>query len=237
MWTTCKSKHITCAYDVLCRLPVTERCNIYKQNHVQWLSHSVAKLCARSTMSSHTVSKRENFSWAKTLAGADNVDCGHLCCDVVWSLRCLPTFRRNVLPHNVGDYAFHRYIQDYDVRTQNTNVRFQVLTAASMKFRVFWDVLLCSLTDVDRRFRGACCLHHYRPDDGGDTYLSNIDLLLLHYKTLYRRRLSSSYSPPWEPEISRDLYLSPHTTRCKEPHPPPWNITVSAGLFCACRSV
>jgi hypothetical protein len=28
-----------------------------------------------------------------------------------------------------------------------------------MKFRVFWDVLLCSQIDVDQRFRGACCLH------------------------------------------------------------------------------
>jgi hypothetical protein len=38
-------------------------------------------------------------------------------------------------------------------------VRFQVLTAASMKFRVFWDILPCSQIDVDRSFRGACCLH------------------------------------------------------------------------------
>jgi hypothetical protein len=46
-------------------------------------------------------------------------------------------------------------------------VRFQVLTAASMKFRVFWDVLTCSQIDVDRRFRGLCCLHRQgdeRPD-------------------------------------------------------------------------
>jgi hypothetical protein len=39
-------------------------------------------------------------------------------------------------------------------------VIFQVLTAASMKFRVFWDVAPCSHVDVDRRFRGAYCLHH-----------------------------------------------------------------------------
>jgi hypothetical protein len=40
------------------------------------------------------------------------------------------------------------------------NVRFQVLMAASMKFRiVFWDVLLCKII-VDRRFRAVCCLHH-----------------------------------------------------------------------------
>jgi hypothetical protein len=42
---------------------------------------------------------------------------------------------------------------------QNT-LRFKVLTAASMKFRiVFWDVLLCKII-VDRRFRGTYCLHH-----------------------------------------------------------------------------
>jgi hypothetical protein len=51
------------------------------------------------------------------------------------------------------------------------HVRFQVFTAASMKFRfVFWDVLPCKII-VDRRFRGRCCLHHqgetHRPDDGG----------------------------------------------------------------------
>jgi hypothetical protein len=39
-------------------------------------------------------------------------------------------------------------------------VRFQVFTAASMKFRfVFWDVLPCKII-VDRRFRGTCCLHY-----------------------------------------------------------------------------
>jgi hypothetical protein len=50
-------------------------------------------------------------------------------------------------------------------------VRFQVLTAATMKFRiVFWDVLPCKII-VDRRFRGTCCLI---PDDGGSTYLWNV---------------------------------------------------------------
>jgi hypothetical protein len=39
-------------------------------------------------------------------------------------------------------------------------VRFQVLTAASMKKTVFWDVAPCSLVEVFWRFRGACCLHH-----------------------------------------------------------------------------
>jgi hypothetical protein len=28
------------------------------------------------------------------------------------------------------------------------------------KIRTFWDVALCSLIGIDRRFRGAYCLHH-----------------------------------------------------------------------------
>jgi hypothetical protein len=36
-------------------------------------------------------------------------------------------------------------------------MRFQVLMAASMKFRVFWDVLPCSKVEVDRRLRCAYC--------------------------------------------------------------------------------
>jgi hypothetical protein len=35
----------------------------------------------------------------------------------------------------------------------NNYVRFQVLTAASVKIRVFWDVAPCSHIEVDRRFR------------------------------------------------------------------------------------
>jgi hypothetical protein len=37
---------------------------------------------------------------------------------------------------------------------------FRVFTAASMKIAVFLVVAPCSLVEVYRRFRGACCLHH-----------------------------------------------------------------------------
>jgi hypothetical protein len=40
------------------------------------------------------------------------------------------------------------------------HVRFQVLMAASMKFRVFCDVAPCSQFGADRRFRGEYCLNH-----------------------------------------------------------------------------
>jgi hypothetical protein len=48
--------------------------------------------------------------------------------------------------------------------------RFKVLTAASMKMTAFWDIAPCSLIEVDRRFRGAYCVHH-QGDDGGSKHL------------------------------------------------------------------
>jgi hypothetical protein len=49
-------------------------------------------------------------------------------------------------------------------------VRFQVLTAANVKFRVFWDVAPCSHVEVDRRFRGAYCLRE-GDDVGWSAYI------------------------------------------------------------------
>jgi hypothetical protein len=59
--------------------------------------------------------------------------------------------------------------------------RFQVLTAASMKMAVFWDVAPCSLVEVYRRFRGACCLHHQ-----GDEW--NVCKILPDYTAQHPRR-------------------------------------------------
>jgi hypothetical protein len=53
------------------------------------------------------------------------------------------------------------YLPPTEHEISNSIVRFQVLTAASMKFRiVFWDVLPCKIF-----------VHHQGPDDGGSTYL------------------------------------------------------------------
>jgi hypothetical protein len=41
-----------------------------------------------------------------------------------------------------------------------TSVRFEDLTALSMKIAVFWVVAPCSLVEVYQRFRRTCCLHH-----------------------------------------------------------------------------
>jgi hypothetical protein len=43
------------------------------------------------------------------------------------------------------------------------------------------------------------------PDDGGSNHLWNVGIYQWDYTALYTRRLSSSYSPPWEPEMSHEV--------------------------------
>jgi hypothetical protein len=66
----------------------------------------------------------------------------------------------------------------FGVNVLRQTVRYTKLRLFREQRRVVW---------VDRRFRGAYCLHHH---------------LLWDYMTLYLRRLSYSYSLSWEPEIS-----------------------------------
>jgi hypothetical protein len=51
--------------------------------------------------------------------------------------------------------------QSSSPQTKVNLVIFQVLTATNMKMAVLWDVAPCSLVEVHRRFRGACCLRHH----------------------------------------------------------------------------
>jgi hypothetical protein len=81
--------------------------------------------------------------------------------------------------------------------TQKTNIDIFIAVKASyfMKFRIFWDVALCSHVEVDED----------SPDDGGSNHFWNIGQLQRDYTALHPRRLWTSYSPPWEPEI---FYIS-----------------------------
>jgi hypothetical protein len=81
-------------------------------------------------------------------------------------LHRLPKMIRSgsTLPYRDTDFRFY--------------VRFKVLTVASIKYRVVWDVAPCSYVEVDQRFRGASCLHN-RPDDGGSMHFSITSLFLL----------------------------------------------------------
>jgi hypothetical protein len=87
-------------------------------------------------------------------------------------------------------------------------VRFQILRAACMKMNVLWAVAPCSVVEVYRRFRGACCLHHqvflhHRPDDVGSKHLWNVGKCLPDYTAQQLRIQSFSYSALWEPQISK----------------------------------
>jgi hypothetical protein len=52
------------------------------------------------------------------------------------------------------------YLKGTLTDTVQTYTRFQVLTAASMRIRAFWNLAPCSLVGVDRRFRDAYYFHH-----------------------------------------------------------------------------
>jgi hypothetical protein len=69
-------------------------------------------------------------------------------------------------------------------------VTFQIVTAASMKMAAFWDKPSYSLVELGRCLRGAYCLHHHRPDDGGSKHLWNVGLLLRDYTAQYLKMLS-----------------------------------------------
>jgi hypothetical protein len=50
----------------------------------------------------------------------------------------------------------------------------KITKSNTVKMAIFWVVAPCSVIEVYRRFRGACCLHHqgnHCPDDGGRMYL------------------------------------------------------------------
>jgi hypothetical protein len=90
----------------------------------------------------------------------------------------------------------------HNFRRFSNVVRFHVLTVASVKMTAFWDIAPCSLVDVDRRFRGAYCLHHqsnpHRPLKRRSTptrlhgaisqkavILSNVVKLIRHFPILF----------------------------------------------------
>jgi hypothetical protein len=85
------------------------------------------------------------------------VDAVILGCDAVWICR-KNTGIHLQSPHGVMTQNNRIWICT-TIRTLISQfyVRFQVLTAASIKFKVFWDVAPCSHVEADRRFRSAYC--------------------------------------------------------------------------------
>jgi hypothetical protein len=65
-----------------------------------------------------------------------------------------------------------------------------------MNMTALWDIALCSLVEVYRRFRGTYC-HQYqgdgdRCDDERNLHLLNVGLFQRDYTALYPRRLPHS---------------------------------------------
>jgi hypothetical protein len=98
----------------------------------------------------------------------------------------------------------------YNAYTQTTKhqtaaeVGFQVLTAFSMNTAVFWVLPPCSLEEVYRRFRGACC--HHQGDEKTAILIQSacFDVVHLSYKAalancfnrcLYVNRTESPRTP------------------------------------------
>jgi hypothetical protein len=125
--------------------------------HVRHLFFHLSQVCDKGRMLFINTSKRDYFKR--------------------YSLTTLLAIRQadplNELPNNIfvkmsPNSAFSGW------RTNPCLVRFQVLTASSIKMAVFWVVAPCSLVKFYRHFRGACCLHHQGDeylDDGGSKYL------------------------------------------------------------------
>jgi hypothetical protein len=71
-------------------------------------------------------------------------------------------------------------------------------------------IVLCSLVEVYRRFRGACWLQYQgdNPDDAGSKHLWNVGKLPPDCTVLQPRRQPSSYLLLWEPEISLSIIFT-----------------------------
>lgn len=65
-------------------------------------------------------------------------------------------------------------ISKENIRKKGTRVKICVDTVTSLesllKTIIFWVVVRCSLVEVYQCLRGACCLHHHGPDDGGSKH-------------------------------------------------------------------
>jgi hypothetical protein len=78
------------------------------------------------------------------------------------------------------------------------NVRFQVLTATSMKMTVFWVVAPCCLVDIDRRFRAPSQITRPRKDSRSQTNLTP----LAPFTKIKSQIVMNA------PELLRDEYIS-----------------------------
>jgi hypothetical protein len=89
-------------------------------------------------------------------------------------------------------------------------MRFQVLTVASLKFRVFWDVAPCSHIEVGRRFRGAYYLYHQGDDEAVRTFetSANFNVTTRRYIPEDSKLLALSWTDKDQSEILMSTLIS-----------------------------
>jgi len=69
-------------------------------------------------------------------------------------------------------------------------VKLQTVTVFTLQITGFWDVTACSLVELHRPFRRACCSSKY-PDAGSGRVLRNVPTLTLQYtESRHRKRQS-----------------------------------------------
>jgi hypothetical protein len=71
-------------------------------------------------------------------------------------------------------------------------VRYQVLTAASVKVTVFWDIAPCSLVEIDRRFRRTIALMMMEAESISEesVYLYEITRRYIPKAVIFRRNIT-----------------------------------------------
>jgi hypothetical protein len=64
----------------------------------------------------------------------------------------------------------------------------------------FWNIALCSLVEVDRRFKGAYCLHH-QDDNGAISQNAVIFIIYFKFPREYKRGTPSISSGVWSSAV------------------------------------
>jgi hypothetical protein len=131
-----------------------------KQNILSFLHHQtiyvIQRLCISFINHTEVNEKKNGTFWTSSfsLPESRKQQSSHNG-PILYSAKILQFFR-NYRQHCLCSVQFKALII-YKINV----VRFEVLTATSIKKTVFWDVAPCSLVEVYRRCGGACCLQHH----------------------------------------------------------------------------
>jgi hypothetical protein len=180
---------------------------------VRWNLFYLSKLVELTTISEHSSLRNVlfgiycEFCFRMVVLCRCNRYCRHFA-DICYL--CLQGDESNSVIHAVGSTAYicvvpspttrftltdgyfsalfgQRYNTYEHFTRQEFFVRYQVYLAAGLKMAVFWVVAPCSMVEVHRRFRDACCLHR-QSDHTGSKHFWNVGKLLSDCKAEHHKR-------------------------------------------------